>query len=186
MSLPLVCPDCGLHCPPETPRCDCGYDLSTIVQRIAQPKPGVKQLSLEKKAITQQIDTRWSVGKWALIVFAFGFLASALSARRYEWELRVFVGLLLGLLYAGLAAAVIGIVRYIRRTRATRSGQDGDHTLEDRLYKQIAQELETNSVDAGLWTQAYAEAGGDNTQTRVRYIKSRFERLLAEERARKS
>ena len=48
---------------------------------------------------------------------------------------------------------------------------------EDRLYAQIAQELDTNTVDKGLWTKAYAQAGGDDTQTRVLYIKVRFARL---------
>ena len=55
---------------------------------------------------------------------------------------------------------------------------------EDRLYEQIAQEMETNSVDKGLWTKAYAQAGGDDKQTRVLYIKTRFARLLAMEDAR--
>jgi hypothetical protein len=55
---------------------------------------------------------------------------------------------------------------------------------EDRLYEQIAQELEANTVDKGLWTKAYARAGGDDTQTRVLYIKSRFAQLHARENAR--
>lgn len=55
---------------------------------------------------------------------------------------------------------------------------------EDRLYEQIAEELEANCVDKGLWTKAYAQAGGDDRQTRVFYIKERFERLLAMENAR--
>lgn len=55
---------------------------------------------------------------------------------------------------------------------------------EDRLYEQIAQELETNTVDKGLWTKAYAQAGGDDQQTRVLYIKARFARLFAIEDAR--
>lgn len=54
---------------------------------------------------------------------------------------------------------------------------------EERLYEQIAQELDTNTVDKGLWTKAYAQAGGDDQQTRVLYIKARFARLLAIEDA---
>jgi len=57
--------------------------------------------------------------------------------------------------------------------------------LEDRLYEQIAQELEANAVDKGIWTNAYAQAGGDDKQTRVLYIKLRFTRLLAIEGDRK-
>jgi hypothetical protein len=55
---------------------------------------------------------------------------------------------------------------------------------EERLYEQIAQELDTNTLDKGLWTKAYAQAGGDDQQTRVLYIKARFARLRAMENAR--
>lgn len=55
---------------------------------------------------------------------------------------------------------------------------------EDLLYAKIAEELEANGVDKGLWTKVYAQAGGDDRQTRVLYIKARFERLLAAENAR--
>jgi hypothetical protein len=54
---------------------------------------------------------------------------------------------------------------------------------DDRLYEQIAQELEANTVDKGLWTKAYSQAEGDDKQTRVLYIKARFARLLAMENA---
>lgn len=49
--------------------------------------------------------------------------------------------------------------------------------LEDRLYERIAQELEANAVDKGIWTKAFAQAGGDDKQTRVLYIKVRFAQL---------
>ena len=55
--------------------------------------------------------------------------------------------------------------------------------LEDLLYAQIAQELDTNTVDKGLWTKIYAQAGGDDRQTRVCYIQARFTRLLAMEKS---
>jgi len=61
------------------------------------------------------------------------------------------------------------------------AGQRVSTVHEERLYDQIANELETDTVDKDLWTKAYAEAGGDNKQTRVRYIKARFARLLAME-----
>lgn len=56
--------------------------------------------------------------------------------------------------------------------------------IEDRLYEQIAQEIETNAVDKGIWTKVYAQAGGDDKLTRVAYIKVRFEKLMAAENAR--
>ena len=55
---------------------------------------------------------------------------------------------------------------------------------DERLYEQIAQELDTNTVDKGFWTKAYAQAGGDDQQTRVLYIKARFAKLLVMETAR--
>ncbi len=53
--------------------------------------------------------------------------------------------------------------------------------IEDRLYAQIAHEVESNTVDKGIWTKAYAQTGGDDKQTRVSYIKTRFERLITVE-----
>ncbi len=63
--------------------------------------------------------------------------------------------------------------------------QHTTETLEDHLYGQIAHELEADTVDKGLWTKAYAQAEGDDKQTRVLYIKLRFARLLSMERDRK-
>lgn len=56
--------------------------------------------------------------------------------------------------------------------------------IEDRLYEQIAQEIEANTVDKATWTKAFAQSGGDDKQTRVLYIKARFDRLMAAENAR--
>lgn len=56
--------------------------------------------------------------------------------------------------------------------------------IEDRLYEQIAQEIETNAVDKGTWTKAFAQSGGDDKLTRVAYIKTRFEKLLVAEKIR--
>lgn len=60
---------------------------------------------------------------------------------------------------------------------SAKPNQNTAEAHEDRLYAQIAQELDTNTVDKSLWTKAYAQAGGDDTQTRVLYIKARFARL---------
>lgn len=55
---------------------------------------------------------------------------------------------------------------------------------EDAIYASIAEELDTGKADKGLWTRLYADCNGDEKQTRVQYIKRRFEQLLAAERAR--
>lgn len=59
-------------------------------------------------------------------------------------------------------------------------------SCEDRFYTKIAEELDRHIVDQGLWTKVYAQAGGDDRQTRVLYIKERFARLVAEERSKRS
>lgn len=55
---------------------------------------------------------------------------------------------------------------------------------EDRVYAQIAEELETGIADKGLWTRLFAECSGDEKQTKVLYIKQRAERLIEAEKAR--
>lgn len=67
---------------------------------------------------------------------------------------------------------------------AIESSQQTMQEIEDRLYEQIAQEIETNAVDKAIWTKAFAQSGGDDKQTRVAYIKTRFDRLMAAETAR--
>lgn len=51
--------------------------------------------------------------------------------------------------------------------------------LEDKAYDQVGQELESNTVDRATWTKAFAQAGGDDKQTRVVYITLRVEKLVS-------
>jgi hypothetical protein len=55
---------------------------------------------------------------------------------------------------------------------------------EDAIYTIVAEELESGKTDKGLWTRLYAEAGGDEKQTKVLYISRRAEKLLAVEKTR--
>jgi hypothetical protein len=55
---------------------------------------------------------------------------------------------------------------------------------EERVYAEIATELEGAVADKGLWTRLFAECGGDEKQTKVLYIKQRAERLISSERLR--
>ena len=48
---------------------------------------------------------------------------------------------------------------------------------EDAIYTAIAIELETGSIDKGLWTRLFAECDGDENRTKVAYIKRRAEGL---------
>lgn len=48
---------------------------------------------------------------------------------------------------------------------------------EDELYEIIANELESGKTQKGLWTKLYAQCGGDETQTKVRYIEQRLAQM---------
>jgi hypothetical protein len=37
MALPVICPECGVHNPPENRWCDCGYDLNNLSQPASVP-----------------------------------------------------------------------------------------------------------------------------------------------------
>lgn len=51
--------------------------------------------------------------------------------------------------------------------------------LEEKAYDRVGQELESNTVDRATWTKAFAQAGGDDKQTRVVYITLRVEKLVS-------
>lgn len=50
----------------------------------------------------------------------------------------------------------------------------------DKIYEEVAEELDREKVDKGLWTRLYAEFDGDEKKVRVGYIKARAEKLIAE------
>jgi len=56
---------------------------------------------------------------------------------------------------------------------------------DERIYADIARELETGGMDQGLWTRLFVECDGDEKRTKVLYIRQRAERLIAAERARR-
>lgn len=56
---------------------------------------------------------------------------------------------------------------------------------DERIYAEIARELETGGIDKGLWTRLFVECDGDKKRTKVLYIRQRAERLIAAERARR-
>lgn len=49
---------------------------------------------------------------------------------------------------------------------------------EDDVYDQIAKEFETGVEDKGLWTRLFGDCDGDETKTKVLYIKKRAEHLI--------
>lgn len=56
-------------------------------------------------------------------------------------------------------------------------------TTTNDFYALIASELDNNELDKGLWTRLYAECEGDETKTKVRYIKERLVALSAHQQA---
>jgi len=50
---------------------------------------------------------------------------------------------------------------------------------EDKMYLEIANELETNSIDKGLWTRLFVKCDGDNNKTKLMYITERMAKLTA-------
>ena len=55
----------------------------------------------------------------------------------------------------------------------------------NKIYTVIAAELETGTHDKGLWIRLYAECDGDETKTKVRYIKERAAGLQNAEEAKR-
>ncbi|MBV9128601.1 MAG: hypothetical protein JO117_11005 [Verrucomicrobia bacterium] len=58
--------------------------------------------------------------------------------------------------------------------------------MNDKVfYQQVADEIGNGQLDRGVWAKAFAEANGDETLTRARYLKARVAELQAAERKRK-
>lgn len=52
---------------------------------------------------------------------------------------------------------------------------------QERIYADIAAELESGDTDKALWTRLFAECDGDENRTRVAYIKQRASKLLSKQ-----
>jgi hypothetical protein len=59
----------------------------------------------------------------------------------------------------------------------SRGGDLSQSISDEKIYAEVAHELEENKLSAGLWTKAYAKMGGDEPKTRALYIKYRFTQL---------
>lgn len=51
----------------------------------------------------------------------------------------------------------------------------------ERVYALVSEEIETGKQDKGLWARLFVECDGVETQVKVRYIKERAARLIAQE-----
>jgi len=48
---------------------------------------------------------------------------------------------------------------------------------DDKFYNQVAEEIQAKKMLPGLWTRAFAEAGGNTEKARALYIKLRVAQL---------
>lgn len=53
---------------------------------------------------------------------------------------------------------------------------------DEAFYSQVAEEIQAKKMSPGLWTKAFAQAGGDTERTRAVYIKLRVAQLVSEKR----
>ncbi|MFZ5620684.1 MAG: DUF4328 domain-containing protein [Pseudomonadota bacterium] len=72
----------------------------------------------------------------------------------------------------------------MHRDNTASQWSETDSVNEERIYEAIARELETGSIDKGLWIRLFAECNGDENRTKVLYIKQRAEKLIYNERSR--
>lgn len=82
------------------------------------------------------------------------------------------------IIWLGVVALVLWF--FFKRTRKGKAMREGiqikrrvDAAAEEAYYDQVAQELESGQVRAGLWAKAFADASGDTSRARARYIKLR-------------
>ncbi len=65
-------------------------------------------------------------------------------------------------------------------TMATPGNTELPTNVEDQIYTQIADELDSGNLDKAAWTKAYAASDGEDKKARSAYIKLRFERLASD------
>lgn len=143
----------------------------SLYHRCVKRKIATAQQSIKDEAqLLEFLRYKGGVNAWiiwvGISVPVVGIIAAIIAA---------YGGLFLATLCLVLLVLVVAFVGISVEKRKMAQGKTD--MLEERGYAQIAQELDTNMVDKALWTKAYAQAGGDEKQTRVFYIKARFARL---------
>jgi hypothetical protein len=87
-----------------------------------------------------------------------------------------------GLFLVLLIHGGVWIYRKNKRPRIVQhlAGEPSEPTIDDSIYEQVAAELSTNQIHAGLMARAIAEADGDKDKTQAIYIKLRVAAIVAE------
>lgn len=92
----------------------------------------------------------------------------------------------ISLIVAGLWFVVAGSLtrRLLGRsapvvTMAAPSNTELSADIEDQIYAQIADELDSRNLDKATWTKVYAASDGEDKKARSAYIKLRFEKLMS-------
>lgn len=111
-------------------------------------------------------------------IFAIAFICVWLARWPTNWlvySLKVLRGV--------AKAAEVKADAYAGVTSGMRSSIDelpGSTPGTDDIYAEIATEFDTHNIETGLWTRLYAECDGDETKTKVRYIRERVLMLSAQ------
>ncbi len=55
-----------------------------------------------------------------------------------------------------------------------------DSAIEEKIFEQVAREMDSNEIRPGLWAKAFSESNGDPDRTRARYISLRANSIVKE------
>ena len=100
----------------------------------------------------------WAVSIFNVIFFEFTIIKWAVSA--------------IGVAIFALIGGGISLL-FKRKSLVEISSNAGD----EKLYEEVARELQEKSMVPGLWTKVFAEMGGDDAKARALYIKYRVAQL---------
>ena len=58
-----------------------------------------------------------------------------------------------------------------------------DSEIEEQIFEQVADEMNSGEIRSGLWTKAFSESNGDPDRTKARYILLRANSIVKEKAA---
>ena len=100
----------------------------------------------------------WAVSIFSVIFFGFTII---------QWAASAIAIAIFALIGGGIS------LLFKRKSLVEISSNAGD----EKLYEEVARELQEKPMVPGLWTKAFAEMGGDDAKARALYIKYRVAQL---------
>jgi len=154
--------------------CNAVYDVKVRIRKMRVNRRDVSDIALDilvKRFLVREFPDRWHLTADSEIVrtssIATGIKVQTNSVTSPEAKVRQ-----------------LSNTTPIKETANTH--ESNIKNLEDWAYEQVGEELNSNNPDKGLWTKAFAQADGDDKQTKVLYIRARVEKLITVEQARLS